>query len=532
MIQLRRLLPLHQSFPVRRLSYLGVLLVPLWLAAFGVASAQTTGGEPAVTMTATTPLIWYVLTAALALLVPAGIVLVAVAEMSAVRAWNAALGALAAIGVVTLGYWAFGFALQFGGVGLVYPQSELSDLVWEWSMLSDEWGIGWGIAGLSGWFLSGPGITTLAYSLFLAHLPWAITAGMIPVVALRSRAPAIATIALAFFVGAIVYPLAGNWVQGGGWLNALGRNLNLGHGFIDFGGAGSLFLVTAAFTLAGLVVWSARPRAVDPLTATLPPAQLPLLAVVGALLLIGGMLGWLWSNPLQMSALRDEAVVRGSINLILAAGAGTLVPLLYTWFVTGYSHPTLSARGVLAGIVAALAAGPFVQPGPALLIGFLAGATVPFVGYLVDDVLGLEDKTGIVAALFVPALIGLLLVGILADGAVGRGWQMTGLDSYLGVTGQGVTGLLAAGGYQPDFPGQLQAQLIGALALSLWGFLSGLAVCIPLGLLLHALERDDRSAQKRAAAEAAAAVGPRPDGTTADPRLASPTSPPPASRNP
>ncbi len=532
MTQLRRLLPLHHSSLLRRLTACCALLVPLWLTLFGVASAQTTGGEPTVTVIAATPLIWYVLTAALALLVPAGIVLVAVAEMSAVRAWNAALGALAAIGVVTIGYWAFGFALQFGGVGLVYPQPELSDLVWEWSMLSDEWGIGWGMAGLSGWFLSGPGITTLAYSLFLAHLPWAITAGMIPVVALRGRAPAIATIALAFFVGAIVYPLAGNWVQGGGWLNALGRNLNLGHGFIDFGGAGSLFLVTAAFTLAGLVVWSARPRPVDPLSAMLPPAQLPLLAVVGALLLIGGMLGWLWSNPLQMSVLRDEAVIRGSINLILAAGAGTLIPLLYTWFVTGYSHPTLSARGVLAGIVAALAAGPFIQPGPALLIGFLAGATVPFVSYLVDDVLGLEDKTGIVAALFVPALIGLLLVGIFADGAVGRGWQMTGLDSYLGVTGQGVTGLLAAQGYQPDFPGQLQAQLIGTLALSLWGFLSGLAICIPLGLLLHALERDDRSAQKRAAAEAAAAAGPAPDGSAADPRLASPTSPPSASRNP
>jgi Amt family ammonium transporter len=516
MTRLRRLLSLQSRFLLSRLFLqrvfvLGAFAVLLWLSAGSVILAQTTSGDPDATMTVMTPLIWYVLTTALALLVPAGLVLVAVAEMQAARAWHAALSALAAIGVVAFGYWAVGFALQFGGVGLVYPQPELSDLVWEWSMLSNEWGIGWGMAGLSGWFLSGPGITTLAYTLFLGHLPWAITAAIIPVVALRGRAPAMATMLLAFFVGAVVYPLAGNWVQGGGWLNALGRNLNLGHGFVDFGGAGSLFLVAATFTLAGLVVWPARRSKVDPLAATLPPAQLPLLAVVGALLLVSGMLGWLWSNPLQMSVLSDAAVMRGSVNLILAAGAGTLIPLLYTWFVTGHGHPTLTARGLLAGLVAGLAAGPFVQPGPALLIGLLAGATVPFIGYLVDDALGLGDKTGAVTSLVVPSMLGLLLVGLFADGAFGRGWQMTGLESYLGVTGQGVTGLFAAEGFQADFPGQLQAQLIGILALALWGFLSGLAVCVPLGLLLHALERDDRSAQKRAAAEMATAPSTSPE---------------------
>ena len=57
--------------------------------------------------------------------------------------------------------------------------------------------------------------------------------------ALRGRAPATVTLILALVLGGIVYPLAGNWVQGGGWLNALGRNLELGHGFVDFGGAGT-----------------------------------------------------------------------------------------------------------------------------------------------------------------------------------------------------------------------------------------------------------------------------------------------------
>jgi Amt family ammonium transporter len=86
-------------------------------------------------------------------------------------------------------------------------------------------------------------------------------------------------------------------------------------------------------------------------------------------------------------------------------------------------------------------------------------------------------------------LVGLLAVGIFADGTVGQGWHMTGLENYLGVTGQGVSGLFTERGFQPDFPAQLQAQVIGILSLILWGFSSGMLICAPLGLLLHSLLR-------------------------------------------
>jgi len=440
------------------------------------------------------PLYWYLLTAALSLLVPAGFVLIAVAELSAQQAWRSALGALGAIGLAGLGYWAIGFALHFGGVGLVYPDPGLRNLVWEWSPLSTDWGIGWGMAGLSGWFLAGGQITSLSYALFLAHLPWALTTALIVVVALRGRAPVFVTFILALVIGAFVYPLAGNWVQGGGWLNALGRNLSLGHGFVDFGGAGSVHLLAAGFSLAALVVWGRR-RDVRDGEPQLPPAQLPLLAVLGGLLLLTGAIGWLWANPLQVGALSEIALMRGSVNVILAAGAGALVPLVYTWFVGSESHPVMSARGLAAGMVAILAIGPFVQPGPAFLIGLLAGATVPFVTWLLDGVLHLDDATAAVTVSGVPAIVGLFLLSFFADGVVGRGWQMTGLESYLGVTGQGVSGLLVAQGFQADFPGQLQAQLIGILALSLWGFLMGLLICAPLGLLAHGLTRGEQPPQ-------------------------------------
>jgi Amt family ammonium transporter len=457
------------------------VLVVLWTNPALAQDAQ--GAAPL--LAANPPTVWYLLASGLAMLVPAGFILLAVANLDERQAWNSALGGLAAAGLAAFAYWAVGFALQFGGVGLVYNHSELRSLVWEWSPLSSEWGIGWGMAGLSGWFLSGGGVTAMAYTLFLSHLPWVILAAVIPVMSLRGRAPSTVTLLLALVLGGLVYPLAGNWVQGGGWLNALGRNLNLGHGFLDYGGAGTVHLVAAGFTLAALTVWSQRRQ--SPIDNRVPASHQPLLAVIGALLILGGGVGWLFANPLQVETVGNIGIMRGAVSIVLAASGGMIFPLIYTWFVTGSGEPTMAARGFAAGFVAGLACGPFVQPGVAFLVGLLAGATVPFVTYLLDGRMRLNDATGVIATSGVPAIIGLLLVGIFADGVAGVGWQATGAESYLGVTGQGVSALTVASGYQADFPGQFQSQVIGIVALSLWGFLSGLLICAPLGLIFYAL---------------------------------------------
>lgn len=480
--------------PQRLLVFSLRLLVGCWAAWLpAVAYAQTAQGEPAIATSdgLLVPTAWYLLVTALALLVPTGLVLIGVTGLEGVHSWHAALGGIAAIALAALGYWATGFALQFGGVGLVYAQPALKQLVWEWSPLSTDWGMGWGMAGLSGWFLSGPEITPLTYTLFLGHLPWVVTAALLPVMAVRGRASAMATFLLPLLLGAFVFPLASNWAQGGGWLSALGRNLSLGHGLIDFGGAGVVFLVAAGFALAALVVWAPRRPRQNLEKMPLAPTYQPLLAVVGSLLVLTGAIGWPWVNPLYASAVSDLGLLRGSVNSLLCACGGVLAPLLYTWFVTGKSDPLLSSRGLVAGVVAGLASGPFVQPGVAFAIGLLAGITVPFVNFIVDGVLRLDDATGVVTSNGVPALIGLLLVGLFADGVVGNGWQMTGVNSYLGVTGQGVSGLFVARGYQVDFPGQLQAQVIGVLSLGLWGLLSGVVICAPLGLLFHGLRHSE-----------------------------------------
>ena len=174
-------------------------------------------------------LFWHLTAAGFAFMLPAGLILVAASGMRAERAWDAALGGLAAFCLGGVGYWAFGFAFQFGSVGFLYTdQPGLSALLRGWTPLPEGWGVGWIAAGLEGWFLTGPAATPTAMGLFLAHAPWAMAAALMPVLALRGRAPALATLAVALVSGGIIYPLAGNWVQGGGLAGGAGAQCRSG----------------------------------------------------------------------------------------------------------------------------------------------------------------------------------------------------------------------------------------------------------------------------------------------------------------
>lgn len=433
------------------------------------------------------------LTASLAWLVPIGFVLLAAAGADE-RAWQAALGGVAGVALGVLLFFLVGFALAFGGLGLLQADVPgYSGLVWEWTLLAGQWGTRWGMAGMSGWALSGPAAAPAAYELFFAQLPWVATATMIPLLALRGRTPALSSLLGGLLVGGVLYPLATNWVWGGGWLSNLSANLTLGHGFVDFAGAGTVHLVAAGAGLGGLLTLvRRRPRTADALAVALPAVHLPLLASMGALLILAGSLGWAWANPLLDVATLQPA--RGLVNTVLAIVAGALAPLAYTWFVADRPDPLLAARGLAAGAVVVAAVGPFVPPWAAATLGFTAGLLTPLLTYFVREVLRIDDETGLTAVHLGAGLLGLLAVGVFADGLAGAGWNQVGRVQYLGVPGQGVTGLLAAPGMQLDWPGQMQAQLIGAAALLLVSFLVSVLVFGLLALLVRGL-RQTRAAR-------------------------------------
>ncbi|MBC7250664.1 MAG: hypothetical protein H5T62_10315 [Anaerolineae bacterium] len=433
---------------------------------------------------------------ALGFLVPVGVALIAASGTPEKEAASMGLNFLLALGLAAFGYLACGFAFQFGGVGIVSELPGLRGLIWEWSPLDVAWGTGWGALGLKGYFLAGPAATPEAYALFFSQLPLVTTAVLVPLLALRRRTPFFVPVLGGLLVSAVIYPLVGNWVLGGGWLANLGQNLGLGHGYVDFAAGGLTNLLAAMVALAGLAAFGLR-RELEEASGSeegeayvpMPTAHLPLLAILGSLLLFVGWLGLAFGNPLiGVSALRagqfSPAVV--AVNLALAAAGGATLAVIYSWFATGAPDVLMSPRGALAGLVAASAGAAFIPAGVALLLGALAGLLLPLLHYFVQQVLRLDDAPAALAAHGLPALIGLLAVGLFADGRYGQGWNGVGMDKYLGVAGQGVSGLWTAAGFQPEWPGQFQAQLVGALVVLVWAFVLSWLLFATLRRLIEA----------------------------------------------
>jgi Amt family ammonium transporter len=126
----------------------------------------------------------------------------------------------------------------------------------------------------------------------------------------------------------------------------------------------------------------------------------------------------------------------------------------------------MAARGAVAGILSVAAAVAFVPPWAALALGASAGLLVPIVTFLVRYVLRIQDPTGAVPVGLLGGLMGVLAVGLFSDGLAGQGWNGIGTETYLGVAGQGVTGFFPAPGFAPDWPGQINAQLVGLAAIA------------------------------------------------------------------
>jgi len=415
-----------------------------------------------------TSLAWLLLAGCLAFLIPVGFTLLASGGMPEKKAVPTALMGLAATGLAVVGYLASGFALQFGGIGLVSDLPGLGGLILEWSPLDVTWGTGWGALGLKGFFLQKGADTPLAHALFFSQLPLLITASLIPLLTLRSRVKSSALVLGALLITAVVYPIVGNWVWGGGWLANLGLNLELGHGFVDFAGSGMVHLLGGVAALAGILAFGLRSeRAEEP--AQMPPVHLPLLAILGSLLLLIGWVGLVLSNPLYVLS-GDLPQSLMAVNVVLAAGGSTLATMLYAWFTTSKANVLMVARGLASGLVAISAACPFVAPWAAFLIGAVAGLLLPLGIYLVEYLLRLDDPAAVVATHALSGLWGLLALTIFADGHSGAGWNGVGAEEYLGVAGQGVSGYLVASGFQIDLPNQLYAQLIGIAAIAIVGF--------------------------------------------------------------
>lgn len=356
--------------------------------------------------------VWVLLCAALVFLMEAGFAMLEAGFIQSRNSLNIIMKVLVDCAAGMLGYFAAGFALMYGADAA-------------------------GLIGTNGFWVSGDlshlNLKIPVYAFWLFQAAFAIAMATIVSGAVAERMKFAPYIVFSFVATVFIYPLAGHWVWSSeGWLNQLGM--------LDFAGSAAIHALGGWSALAA--VWVLGPRTgrfnKDGSANVMPGHNLPL-AALGAFIL---WFGWFGFNPGSTLSGLDTNIARIAVNTNLAAAAGGMAATLLTLFRYGKADPSMAINGALGGLVAITAGCAYVEPISSMVIGAIAGvliiAAVPFF-----DSLRADDPVGAIAVHGVCGTFGTVAVGIFAE----KG------------------GLLYGGGTDLLF-----IQLLGVLAVSLWGF--------------------------------------------------------------
>jgi len=141
------------------------------------------------------------------------------------------------------------------------------------------------------------------------------------------------------------------------------------------------------------------------------------LSVIGASLLWVGWFGFNAGSALAASGLATSAFVATHFG----AAAAALGWIFVEWIRTGKPSVLGAISGCVAGLVAITPASGFVQPFPALLIGFIAGIVCYFMVTLVKQKFGYDDTLDAFGVHGAGGTLGALLTGIFATSAINDG---------------------------------------------------------------------------------------------------------------
>lgn len=370
--------------------------------------------------------IWTLLAAFLVFLMQAGFAMLETGLTRAKNAANILMKNLMDFSIGSLAFWAIGYALMFGASKA-------------------------GLFGFSNFFLSGFSAARTenasSFSFWLFQAVFAATAATIVSGAMAERTRFPAYMVYSVFVSALIYPIVGHWIWGGGWLSTLGPS------FADFAGSTVVHSTGGWLGLAGAIILGPRvgkyvQRGKGTSVRAIPGHNLPL-ASLGVFIL---WFGWFGFNAGSTVAGTDLSIALIALNTNLAAAAGALGALFTAWIWFRKPDPTFAINGAIAGLVSITAGCAYVSPAMAILIGLMGGVIVVLSVELLDKVLRIDDPIGAVSAHGVCGAWGTLSVGLFANEAIG-----------------GVNGLFFGGGLK-----QLAVQFVGVAAVFLWTMLAGL----------------------------------------------------------
>ena len=359
-----------------------------------------------------------------------------------------------------LAYYAVGYAFQFGAVALNAAPANIggTPTLNHFLLGSGQWGF----LGGKGFFLTGPAYDVSANTMMLFQVVFMETAGYIIVGSICERITFGAFLLCELFVGALLYPIFGCWVWGGGWMSQLGASMGLAHGYVDFAGSTVVHAVGGFCAMALAIILGPRLGKYTPDgRGVVFPAHNLAFVVTGTFILL---FGWMGFNPGSTLGATDLRISVVAVNTNLAAVAGSASALLVWYWLFKKPDITMACNGMLAGLVAITASCAFVSAPSAVIIGLIAGALVCGGVLFNERVLKVDDPCGAVSVHGFCGWFGAVAVGIFADGSYGAGWNGIGAATYLGTAGKGVTGLLHGD------TSQFLVQLGGATLCALYAF--------------------------------------------------------------
>ena len=352
--------------------------------------------------------IWVLVGAALVFFMQAGFAMVETGFTRAKNAGNIIMKNLMDFAIGTPLYWLTGFGIMFAGSGAFiggfdpFVRGDYSAIL-------------------------PAGVPLPAYLIF--QTVFCATAATIVSGAMAERTKFISYCIYSAVISAIVYPISGHWIWGGGWLAQLG--------FHDFAGSTAVHMCGGVAALIGAKILGPRIGKYD--KDGKPKAILGHSLTLGALGVFILWFCWFGFNGCSTVAMDSDEAIYSAGNIFvttnLAAAVATVAVMIITWI--RYKKPDISMtlNGSLAGLVAVTAGCDVVTPTGAFFIGLIAAFVVVFGIEFVDQVLKIDDPVGAVGVHCFCGAVGTLLTGLFdkENGVFyGGGFHMLGIQ-LLGV---------------------------------------------------------------------------------------------------
>ncbi len=338
----------------------------------------------------------------------AGFAMVETGFTRAKNAGNIIMKNLMDFAVGTLVFWFIGFGLMFAGNGPLVGGLDL--------------------------FLRGNYASSIPSSAFIIfQTVFCATAATIVSGAMAERTKFSAYLLYSLIISAVIYPISGHWIWGGGWLSQLG--------FHDFAGSTAVHMVGGVAALVGAKILGPRIGKYDKngRVRAIPGHNLTL-GALGVFILWFCWFGFNGGSTLSMTGGNILTAANIFVTTNIAAAAAATAVMIITWFRYKKPDVSMTLNGALAGLVAITAGCDLVSPEGAVGIGVIAAFVLVFGIEFIEKVLKIDDPVGAIGVHGLCGAAGTILTGVFA---VDGGLLYGGGASLLGVQTLGVIAVAA-----------------------------------------------------------------------------------------